>query len=211
MKKLILIIAAIISSICIGLNSGLAQSPKVGDLVIFTAFTGNPIYDEILSASERALVNTCNTAGRLIPVEFNYRKTALEKNPDQDTDTRYMNAAIYLDAKVYAVLTAYYENGDYALNLRVIPVKDDYKELKHETVVYSKIPANIPLKAAREFANILKSVPLHSDIIKTLPDGSAIINAGQWHGLEIGKYKTNRRTFVIAHEHHYSILCKCLR
>jgi hypothetical protein len=34
-------------------------------------------------------------------------------------------------------------------------------------------------------------VPLHSDIIKTLPDGSAIINAGQWHGLEIGKYKTN--------------------
>jgi hypothetical protein len=112
-------------------------------------------------------------------------------------DSLYMNAAVYLDAKIYAVLTAYDENGDYALKLRLIPLKDDYKNLKRELVVYSKIPANIPLKAGREFGEILKVLYLQCDIIKTLSDGSAIINAGQWHGLEMGKYNTNLGTVEI--------------
>ena len=187
-RKLIFIIAVIISNSYMGVNG---QPLKSGDLVIFTYFTGNSIYDEILSASEIALANTCNAAGRMIPVEYNYRKAAIEKSAGPDADTLYMNAAQYLNAKIYAVLTAYDSNGDYALTLRLIPIKDEYRNLKREVTLYSKIPANIPLKASREFANILKTLPLQSDIVKTLPDGSAVIDAGQWHGLEPGKYKTD--------------------
>jgi len=179
------------------------QSLKAGDFVIFASFTGNSLYDEILSASENALANTCNAAGRLVPIEFHYKKTAIEKSNGSDADTLYMNAAQYLNAKIYAVLTAYYENGDYALKLKLIPIKDDYNDLKREVIVYSKIPANIHLKAAREFAKILKTLHLKSDIIKILSNGSAIINTGQWHGLETGKYNTNLGTVEIKNVSRY--------
>ena len=164
---------------------------KNGDFVIFTSYTGNPLFDELIRGSEAALLETCYEAGRLVPVEYHYKKAAIEKNTGTDRETLYRNAAIYLKADLYAVITSYNDNGFYVLKLILVPLNDRYSGLKCEKIVTAHIPENIPLKTAREFAGLLKMVSLKSDILKINDDGSALINSGQWHGLEAGSYTTD--------------------
>lgn len=174
------------------------------DFIIFTSYTGNPVFDEILKGSEAAVLETCYKAGRLVPVEYNSRKAAIEKSEGSDREDLYRNAALSVKSDIYAVLTLSNEKGDYILNLNLIPLNDKYKDLKCGKTVRSRIPENIPLKTAREFANILKRVSLRSDVVRILDDGSAIINSGQWHGLEEGSYSTDAGTVVIKNVSRYT-------
>ncbi|HPS85470.1 MAG TPA: hypothetical protein PLY36_01930 [Spirochaetota bacterium] len=186
-KKLILMLILIVS----GMNSKVhGDSLTTGDFIIFPSYTGNFLYDEILKGSEAALIETCSAAGRLVPIEYNYKKAAIEKSDGTDRDNLYRNAALHLKADIYAVLTAYAENGDYVLKLNLYPLNKKYENLKFEKIIRSRIPENIPLKAAREFALLLNKLTLKCEVIKIYSDGSALINAGQWHGLEAGSYST---------------------
>lgn len=185
-KKIILSIL-----ILYGICSAAAAEPQVkGDFLIFPSYTGSLLYDEILKESEIAINQTCFKAGRLVPIEYNYKKAAIEKSGGTDRSSLYRNAAVMLKADIYAVLAAYQQNGDYVLELFIYPLNEKYGNLKAEKIIRSRIAENLPLKAAAEFAALLKDVKLKCEIIKTYEDGSVLINAGQWHGLEIGNYST---------------------
>jgi hypothetical protein len=85
-----------------------------------------------------------------------------------------------------------------------MPLNDRFKDMKWETTVTSGIPENIPLKAAREFSALLKKMPLTCRVTGILDDGSAVISAGQWHGLESGKYSTDAGEIEITNITRYS-------
>ncbi len=184
------------------------ESVVKGDFVIFSSYTGNSLYDEILRGSEAYLVETCAAAGRMIPIEYNYRKAAIEKSEGTDRENLYRNTALYLKADLYAVITSYDENGDYVLKLDLIPITSRYSSLKSVIIVRSRIPENIPLKAAREFASLLKMLTLKIDVIKIQDDGSAVINSGQWHGLESGVYPTDAGSIKIKNVSRYSAVAE---
>ena len=204
-KKTVLTLIIIISGFCSGANG----EPVIkGEFVIFASYTGNAVYDEILNGSESALLDTCSAAGRLVPVEYNYKKAAIEKSEGKDRDNLYRNTALYLKADIYAVMTSYDDNGDYVLKLNLIPLDDKYKDLKCEKIIKSRIPQNIPLKAAREFADLLKDKPLKSRVIKISDDGTAVIDSGQWHGLEAGVYSTDSGSIKIKNVSRYTAVAQ---
>lgn len=202
-KKIILITILMIS----GITSGAMAEPLVkGDFIIFPSYTGSMLYDEILKESEIALNETCFKAGRLVPVEYNYKKAVIEKTEGTDRNSLYRNAAVKLKADIYAVLAAYQQNGDYVLELYIYPLNEKYKNLKSEKIIRSRIAENLPLKAARELAVLLNKVTLKCEVLKTYEDGSALINAGQWHGLEIGSYSTAAGKINIKNSARYTAL-----
>ena len=204
-KKIILISLIIIYGAAAKANG----EPGInGDFVIFTSYTGNPLYDELIRTGEYALLETCYRAGRLVPVEFHYKKAAIEKSEGADRDNLYRNTAVYLKVGIYAVITSYNENGFYVLRLKLVPLNDKYRDLECEKTVRAHIPENIPLKAAREFAGLLKGVSLKSDILEIYDDGSALINSGQWHGLEIGSYSTDAGTVNVKNISRYRSVVK---
>ncbi len=168
-----------------------------GDFVVFPSYTGNPVCDEILKGSESALIEVCFSAGRLIPVEYNYKKAAVEKSEGSDRSSLYRNAAIYLKTDIFSVITCMEEKGDYVLKLELIPLNDKYKSMKSEKIIKSRLPENLPLKAAREFANLMNRVTLKSTVLEIFDNGSALIDSGQWHGLEKGCYNTDAGQIVI--------------
>lgn len=187
-KKTLLLLIIIFSGLCQAAGSELIVK---GNFSVFPSFTGNPVYDEILKGSESALLEVCFAAGRLVPVEYNYKRVAIEKSDGSDRNSLYMNTALYLKADVYAVITCHNEKGDFVLKLEIVPLNDKYKSIKSEKTVRSRIPENIPLKAAREFAALLQKTPLKSRVLEVLDDGSAVLDSGQWHGLEAGSYHTD--------------------
>lgn len=190
--------------IAYGTLSEISAEPGVqGNFVIFPSYTGNSLYDEILRVSESAIINTCSAAGRLVPVEYNYKKAAIEKSEGENRESLYRNTALYLKADVYAVLTAYDEMGDYVLKLSIIPVNNKYEGLRYEKIFRSRIPENLSLKAAWAFADILKKRTLLSDVLKVFNDGSALISSGQWHGLEAGVYSTDSGDITIKNVSRY--------
>lgn len=202
-KKLIIICILIIS----GINSSAMGEPLVkGDFIIFPVYTGSMLYDEILKESEIALNETCFKAGRLVPIEYNYKKAAIEKTEGTDRNSLYRNAAVKLKADIYAVLAAYQQNGDYVLELYTYPLNEKYKNLKSEKIIRSRIAENLPLKAAREFAVLLNQVNLKCEVLKIYEDGSALLNAGQWHGLEIGSYTTGAGNINIKNSARYTAI-----
>jgi hypothetical protein len=180
------------------------ESGAKGEFVIFPSYTGNSLYDEILRGSESALLETCIKAGRLVPVEYNYKKAAIGKSDGSDRENLYRNTALFLKADIYAVITAYDENGDYVLKLNIIPLNEKYKDLKSLKIIRSRIPENLPLKTAREFAGILSGAALISEVVKVQDDGSAVINSGQWHGLETGSYSTDTENIKIKNVSRYT-------
>ena len=193
-KKFLLIFLLIAS----GTFSEVSGEPGVqGNFVIFPSYTGNSLYDEILRVSESAIIDTCSAAGRLVPVEYNYKKAAIEKSEGADRDSLYRNTAAYLKADLYAVLTAYDESGDYVLKLSLIPLNNKYESYRYEKIFRSRIPENLHLKMSAAFGDILKDKTLLSNVLKILDDGSALISSGQWHGLEAGVYSTDAGNITI--------------
>lgn len=164
-------------------------SPK-GEFVIFPAYTGSQAHDAILSSTEAILADVCNKAGRLQSVESGYKKAAIEKSGGIDAEDMYRKAAVLINAGVYAVISSYNVKGDFFLKLKVVPLNDKYKKLQFEKTLVSRIPDNLPLKAAREFAVLLKGLSLTGTVLEVMDDGSAIIDSGQWHGLDAGSYST---------------------
>ena len=205
MKRKIIMIMLIVSCLYININ---AETDTKGNFVIFTSYTGNSVYDEILRNSESALLDTCAAAGRLVPIEYNYKKAAIEKSEGADRDVLYRNTAIYLEADIYAVINSYDENGDYVLKIELIPLNDKYKELRFTKITRSRLPENIPCKAARQFAEILKNVSLKTEVIKILDDGSAVINSGQWHGIKSANYATDSGNIMITNISRYTSVAR---
>lgn len=200
-KRIVLIFLFIIAAYIPEIN---AEPGVQGNFVVFPSYTGNSLYDDILRMSESALLDTCSAAGRLVPVEYNYKKASIEKSEGSDRQSLYRNTAINLKADIYAVLTAYDENGDYVLKLDLIPLSDKYSGYKFEKIVRARIPENIHLKTARSFADFLRKKNLITDVTKILDDGSAVIDSGQWHGLESGVYHTDTADIKIKNVSRYS-------
>lgn len=164
--------------------------PK-GEFVIFSVYTGNPVNDTILGAAEAVLSEVCVEAGRLHPLESGYKAQAIEKSTGADAEEVYREAAVHAKADVYAVISSRNEKGDFFFRLKIVPLNEMYKQLQFEKILVSSIPENLPLKAAREFAGILKELPLRSNVLEVMNDGSAVIDSGQWHGLDAGIYSTS--------------------
>ena len=204
-KKIILIFILIVSGLSSIAN---AESLTKGDFVIFPSYTGSLLYDKILKESEAAFVGICFKAGRLVPVEYNYKKAAIEKAEGSDRESLYRNAALQLKAGIYTVLAAYEQNGEYVLKLNIYPLNEKYADLKLEKTIRSRLAENLPLKAAREFAILINQLTLKCEVVRIQSDGSALINAGQWHGLEIGSYSTGSGKINIKNVERYTAVAE---
>ena len=185
--KKILVFLFLLSCICKQLHADF--SPK-GEFIVFPEYTGNRVNDSILDATEAVLSETCAEAGRLHPVESGYKKAAVEKSTGADAEEMYRKAALLVKADAYAVISSRNEKGNFSLRLKIIPINEMYQQLRCEKTLVSRIPENLPLKAARELAGILKGFPLRSNVLEVRDDGSAVIDSGQWNGLYAGTYST---------------------
>lgn len=174
-----------------GSSYALDSDAVKGDFVIYSSFTGNSVFDAILNGSESAIIETCFRAGSVIPVEYIYKKAAIDKSDGKDRADLYRNSANLLKADLLSVLSVTNEGGDYILTAAFIPLTGRYRDLKCELTVRSSIAENIPLKAAREFASLLNKRKRASRVVNVHEDGTAQIDSGQWHGLNPGFYSTD--------------------
>jgi hypothetical protein len=200
-RKKIIILIIFITGIC---GRIYAEHGGNGDFVIFTSYTGDSAFDGILRNTEAALLEACMEAGRVQPVEFNYKKAAFEKSEGVDREDLYRKAAQLLKVDAYAVISSYSEKGNYVLKLNINPLNDKYNSLKMEKIFTSRIPDNLPLKAARDLAGALKTIALKSTVVEILDDGSAVIDSGQWNGLENDDYATSSGKITIKNAARYT-------
>jgi hypothetical protein len=165
-------------------------SSSAGTAAVYGAYSGNKITDHILGRTEYEINELFSISGLYYPADYHRKKISLEKAPGRGSENFYSNAAriINADIAVFCGLTS--ERGIFRLSLKAVLFTREGEKLLLDTTVRSSIPENIPLKAALKCAEFLKEMKLESEVTGLNEDGRAVIDAGQWNGLEKGKYKT---------------------
>ena len=180
-----LILTSFIFASAVSLNAG---NRARGEIVFFPAYTGNAVADVILKTTTDRLHDACTASGRFIPAEYNSVQSVFRGADGNDRYDLYRNTAVSLGADVYAVITLYGEGRGFRAVVELFPVGKEFKDKGFKYSVSAGVAENIPLKAAKQFALRLKDFSVSAKILERRSDGSFLISAGQWHGLEEGEY-----------------------
>ncbi len=127
--------------------------------------------------------------GRFLPVDGDRVQSAMDAMPQGSGDEALIKAARELGADLYAVISVSLESGTVIGTIAIRPVSPSYGRLQQDITVRSKVLMNIPLKLARETALLHKDMAIEAHVVETR-EGLSILDAGQWHGLAPGRYRT---------------------
>ncbi len=187
MVKIKLFIAIII----IGLSHGIlsAADKDIMDVAIFPVFSGNAQHDEILKNCEYMTGEAFSSSARFYPVPYGRSVESLKKSDGRDRLDLYRRAAAASGAELLCMLDLSAENSLFKLSIKIEPVDDALSGLKRDIIVTARIPANIAARGALEILQMMKSEKLKCRITGDR-NGVYTVNAGQWHGLVPGIYRT---------------------
>lgn len=179
-------------------------SASAGIAVVYPDYSGNSIIDHILGGTEERINDLFLKSGLYYPADYHRKKNSLEKAATNSSGNYYENAARLINADIAVFLSLVYDKGIFRLSIKAISYASEEEKLLLDTSVLSSIPENIPLKAVLKCAEFLKDIKLEAEIVDIDDSGMALIDAGQWNGLEIGEYKTNIGTVYIRSTDRYS-------
>ncbi|MCL2025563.1 MAG: hypothetical protein FWG92_02015 [Leptospirales bacterium] len=181
-----------------------AKEPAYGNFIIFTMPQNSIQLNAIARESERLILDTCTSLGRLLPIEKNRLPYALSEIHDDDETIDLAAIARALDASLYMVINLYSDGKTITAEAHCIALKAEYKQMEKIIIVQGAVPSNIPLKLASEMAALHNRMPIYANITRT-EDGHYIIDAGQWHGLSEGDFSTDIGTLkIISSGRYYS-------
>ncbi len=169
-----------------------AELPPVkGNMAVFTLPAQSIELNAIVNESAGAIIETCNRLGRFMAVEENRMLWAAGQVSGVKGWERYGKIAAILKADIYMVINAYRVGRRIFSEMRVVSLSEEYSSIQGLYQVRSRIGLNIPLKLAREAAGLHEKIKLRAGIAGRRDDGTLLIDAGQWHGLRPGKYRTD--------------------
>lgn len=188
MMKIKLFIAIII----VGLGQVIlsAAAPDIMDVAIFPVFTGDIQHDEILKNCEYMAGEAFSSSGRFYPVPYGRSVESLKKSDGRDRLDLYRKAAATSGAELLCVLELSAENSLFKLSIKIEPVDGVLSDLESSRAVTARIPANVAARGALEILQMMKGVKLKCRITADI-NGVYTVNAGQWHGLVPGRYRTS--------------------
>ncbi|MCU0848230.1 MAG: hypothetical protein MUD12_10115 [Spirochaetes bacterium] len=112
-----------------------------------------------------------------------------------------------LGVELCVLIKCYPVEGYFAADLEIIPASEETSGMRKSITVRSRIPSNIAYKIAREIAYIHSGLDVRARVIEK-SGNLHIIDAGQWHGLNPGKYSTDAGTIMITETGRYVSLAE---
>jgi len=201
------IIRSIILLILLAHGSALMAGTPAG-LAIFPVYTGNGAGDSILKTVSDRISDACAASGRFIPAEYNSLQSAYSSADGKDREEFYRNAAVMLQAEAYVLINLYKDGSGLRAVVEFIPIAPYLEGKGFKYSVYAEVPENIPLKAGRLFAIELRRFPLYARVLEMKENKTFIISAGQWHGLDTGRYGTSAGTVEVMELSRYNAVCR---
>ncbi len=186
----IIIFLIIFTGISVPVFSATELPPVRGNMVIFTVPGRSLELNAVLNESAGTIIESCNRLGRFMPVEENRKNRAAGEVSGKSGEEIFRKTADLLHAEIYMVISAYRLGKRIISEMRVVSLSGEFRDIQGVYVVKSRIGLNIPLKLAREVAGLHRKIRLRAGIAGRRDDGSLVIDAGQWHGLSAGKYRT---------------------
>ncbi len=180
------------------------DSANAGIAAVYPAYSGNPIIDHILSETEEKINKLFFKSGLYYPADYHRKKKSLEKAAAHGNEKYYENAARFINADIALFFTLTHEKGIFSLSIKALSFILSEERVLLDTLVFSSIPDNISLKAELKCAEFLKEIKLEAEVVSIDESGMALIDAGQWNGLEIGEYETDKGTIYISSVERYS-------
>jgi hypothetical protein len=170
-----------------------------GTIAVFSIQSSGIQFNALCLKSVQAVTDTFDRLGRFLPIDTARVQKALENVPEGSiSESVVLKAAEQLNADLYAMITVT-AMGNYIIgNITIIPISDLYKNMKQSITVRSMVMTNIPLKLAREVALLHRDLPVQTQVLEKR-DGLYLLNAGQWHGLAPGRYRTDRGASITIH------------
>lgn len=188
MLRIKLFIATIIA---VTLNAALSAAPEdLIDVAIYPVFTGEMQHDEILKTCEYMAGEAFLASARFYPLPHSRSEEYLRRSDGRGREELYRKAASAAGAEILCVLELSGENGLLKLAIKVEPLDESFSSVRSERSVRARIPANVAAKGAREIALLVKDQKLRCRVTGE-SGGVYRVNAGQWHGLTTGRYRTS--------------------
>ncbi len=138
--------------------------------------------------SAEAVGEAFHRMGRFMPVDPARVRQALEDLPANAGDDALQKAAKAMGADLVALITLEMMGTTAYGTVTIIPISKRYMGMRKSASVRSRILMNLPLKLARETARFHRDLPVEARILEKR-EGLCLLNAGQWHGLEPGRYR----------------------
>lgn len=208
LKQRTIIFLIILYRISTPVLSAAELPPVKGNMIIFTIPGRSIELNAILNESAGTIVESCNRLGRFMAIEENRRAWAAGEVTVQPGENIHRKIADLLRADIYIVISAYRRGERIFSEMRIVSLSEEYRDIQGLYMVQSRIGLNISLKLAREVAWLHRKIRIRAGIAGRRDDGSLIIDAGQWHGLSAGKYRTDegREIEVIATGRYRSVI-----
>lgn len=158
-----------------------------GNIAIFTQSHNDIQLSAVVDDSLKRIISVLNDMGRFYPVDRKYSDSELKESDNSDKDP-YRAAAERLGVEAYIIVDCFRRSDVVYTELTFTALSERYKSRSRKILVRSRIPVNLPVKAAIEVAKLHEKIPLYADIMFA-GSGIYLVKAGQWHGLKAGKYR----------------------
>ena len=168
-----------------------------GNIAVFSLPQTNLQLTALSNKSDEAVSDAFRQLGRFLPVDSARLQQALAAIPEKEQGDHYRKAAEALSVDIYAVSSITMAGNDIIGTLTIVPLTGRYQRLKKTLYLRCRIPLNMPLKLAREIAQLHADLPIEADIIEKREGRLRLINAGQWHGLSSGAVRISGGETVI--------------
>ncbi len=165
------------------------RAPVAGTIAIFPIQDSGIQLNALSEKSARAVMDACDRLGRFLPVESDRIEKAMDAIPEGSGEEELLRAAQQLKADLVAVVTVATDGSAFTGTLAIRSVSGQYKQMEQNIIVRSRVMMNIPLKLAREMALLHRGRPLEARILEKR-NGLHLLDAGQWQGLDPGRYRT---------------------
>ncbi len=160
-----------------------------GTIALFAIQNSGVQLNALSEKSAQAIMDTCDRLGRFLPVESDRVEKAMDAIPEGSGEEALFKAAQQLKADLYAVVTVSTDGNTFTGTVAIRSISDQYKKMEQNITVRSKVMMNIPLKLAREMALLHRNRPIETRLLEKR-GGLCLLDAGQWHGLSPGRYRT---------------------
>ena len=182
------------------------REPVPGTIAIFPLQGASIQLNALADKSAETVSDALARLGRLMPVPAGSVRNAMEGLPDGFGEEDLRNAAVRMNADLYAFISITSMGNSIAGTITIKAVSPRYNSMNRSISVRSAIPMNIPLKLVREIARMHRRLPLEADLLERR-DGRYLLSAGQWHGISPGRYRASGGgTVVISNTGRYRSL-----
>ena len=158
-------------------------------VAIFSGNSSNIGSKALLLETTKQVYKVFNELGRVIPIKLKNVSAVLEDNSENSKS--YQELAKELNAQIYVVINVFIKRSKVLATVNIVSLTKQYSLLNKKYNVKTLIPKNISSLVGIKIASLHRLIPLKTSIIENSSNYS-LIDSGQWNGLSVGNYKTDK-------------------